>query len=1342
MNLSNWFKNKVDNSSNETFLFNKLTPNKNLDLDYENPSFKNALDFAIQDDELQNVAITGNYGSGKSSLLASYAERYSDKKFLRISLAEYQGYNLSDNGVSLSNEQLNVIEGKIINQLLHQIDPRSIKKSIFRTLTSNNGWRPFLLTAYLMILSINISYFSHQKFWKQLATDINQPKIISPEFRMVMLFLLLISVGFGLYCSFDYIMQNKAIKSLNIAGKNFSSDIEIFSDQSSGVSYFDKYLDDVLYLLEQSEADVIVFEDIDRFEDNSIFEKIKELNVLINNKRRSFKGQKASKLLFLYLVKDDMFLSKERTKFFDFIIPVLPVVTSSNSNDKLSRILETMKIKDGLSSDFLFKISLFIDDMRLLNNICNEYYAYKIELRREGNQEKSLDLDLEKIFATIVYKNIFPRDFSLLQLNQGFLYHLFENKDSQKRQLMLEIDKEIENLENELKEIRAEHLSDEVELYGTIFKIPAGREVISVNGKFQASFNSYHDFIEELLGDDSEIISYADYYDARQKQNKKIEKLEDIFPERDNPDFKKRLFNVRSKVQVQKMEQELEKLSAQRKSIGNKLIKDVYTNQDIHSLLSENNDNQTNEHFKMLVKNPQFDLIYFLVKNAYIDETYSDYLTYFYGHNLTKNDREFLRNIASGKATEHHFKLNKIGEVYQRLSKAEFHKEEVCNYDLVDYILATPQLKDREENLKAIFKQNTSLNFFVRLAEELFKEDSSRYNTRLFITFMEVWLKENPELFVSYMQSLNCQPFVNDFIYSILNFVPLSDSDISVKEVIRDYLDANCDLITPNKEFTSLFSGNLSAIAIQFDKFSAPGEREDWIDRKNSFLDIVTFIYENNLYRINEHNLNFFMWWFKGEQFWSEDDFTHKNFELLNTNEQYKPLLNYIEDSLSDYMTVYLKVCGGTISDNPVFLSKLLKCETIYESLADYKEDEEETQVERLIQYIPNNSIVFVYEDYEELSEDNIDILVRELVHYHKAVVNTDIILTYFAATNNYDNNLMNFINNGDEFTFDNKSFGEFIEEVRVDFIDKTVECVSLDDKHYREIVSKMNWYDPAFSKVGLDSSKITILVDYEVIKFNEETLNFLRENYEAEVIYFIKKHLEEYLELEAELRHEDELLALLDDSELTDDDKILIADCLSSISIKDKNYPNNLMIHILENQFDEKDIAYIITSQFYDSVEKTIKSIVKSIVIANLEVVADKYYESISDQLVELLIKEYEADLISIKKLLYNYFIYTPNLTMKKESQDAYARFVNLFTVSENIEALKELDAFGEWEKVIKEFNKAGNRWKLINDTKLNRAMATFLRDKYQVSSISDQGNKIRINSFKNNNPLEKFIK
>ena len=41
-------------------------------------------------------------------------------------------------------------------------------------------------------------------------------------------------------------------------------EFEIFGNQDD--SYFDKYLNEVIYLFEHSGADVIVFEDLDRYE--------------------------------------------------------------------------------------------------------------------------------------------------------------------------------------------------------------------------------------------------------------------------------------------------------------------------------------------------------------------------------------------------------------------------------------------------------------------------------------------------------------------------------------------------------------------------------------------------------------------------------------------------------------------------------------------------------------------------------------------------------------------------------------------------------------------------------------------------------------------------------------------------------------------------------------------------------------------------------------------------------------------------------------------------------------------------------------------------------------------
>lgn len=60
--------------------------------------------------------------------------------------------------------------------------------------------------------------------------------------------------------------------------------------------------------------------------------------------------------------------------------------------------------------------------MRLLKNIYNEFVIY-------FNRLNITELDCNKMLAMIAYKNLFPRDFADLQLNQGFVYTLFNNKE-------------------------------------------------------------------------------------------------------------------------------------------------------------------------------------------------------------------------------------------------------------------------------------------------------------------------------------------------------------------------------------------------------------------------------------------------------------------------------------------------------------------------------------------------------------------------------------------------------------------------------------------------------------------------------------------------------------------------------------------------------------------------------------------------------------------------------------------------------------------------------------------------------------------------------------------------
>lgn len=69
----------------------------------------------------------------------------------------------------------------------------------------------------------------------------------------------------GLYHLLNIQTNKNIFKKISVQG----NEIEIFEDSQN--SYFDKYLNEVLYLFENSKADVVVFEDIDRFENVQIF---------------------------------------------------------------------------------------------------------------------------------------------------------------------------------------------------------------------------------------------------------------------------------------------------------------------------------------------------------------------------------------------------------------------------------------------------------------------------------------------------------------------------------------------------------------------------------------------------------------------------------------------------------------------------------------------------------------------------------------------------------------------------------------------------------------------------------------------------------------------------------------------------------------------------------------------------------------------------------------------------------------------------------------------------------------------------------------------------------------
>ena len=77
-----------------------------------------------------------------------------------------------------------------------------------------------------------------------------------------------------------------------------------------------------------------------------------------------------------------------------------------------------------------------------------------------------IELSPNKMMGIIVYKNIFPRDFSELQLNKGFVWTLFSKKNMFIEEEIKAVTEEIESYEHQIELCEKEHLNsnDEVDL--------------------------------------------------------------------------------------------------------------------------------------------------------------------------------------------------------------------------------------------------------------------------------------------------------------------------------------------------------------------------------------------------------------------------------------------------------------------------------------------------------------------------------------------------------------------------------------------------------------------------------------------------------------------------------------------------------------------------------------------------------------------------------------------------------------------------------------------------------------------------------------------------------------
>lgn len=660
-----------------------LTPITNADKDN---AYSDMLKFALSQNKTNNIAVTGPYGSGKSSVLQTFQKQNPQWKYLNISLATFKD-QLEIEGANNKEIETEAIEKSILQQLFYSVDQKTLPRSRLKRIVTVKNRKILLNTVFILswILLTLIVFFPKNIYLDKLGIPLIQETPIKETFPI--LFLLCCIVG--LFTGIKYIEKLKELK------LKFQ-DTEITLNNEKSESILNKHLDEILYFFERTKFDIIIIEDLDRFENSEIFIRLRELNTLINNSK-----QVNRPIVFLYAIRDNMFKDKDRSKFFDFIIPIIPVINPTNAYDLIRENYinkeSDSQLHDEIEDVFLHQVSLYFDDMRLVTNIFNEFKLYVKKLNNPN-------LNKNKLLALIIYKNYYPAEFANLHSNKGEIYEIFTIKKKNIITSQLEkIMQEINILEGKIKESELElfkNIKDLRKLYihEILKKFP---QITTISNRYY-SLNSISYLIKLKVGD-----LYLDHENLISDENFEIIKnannIQWIVELQNNVQHTN--IEIKNEQETNFIFKNIEKIVNNTLSYNERetRIKNNETSnrekilERKQNLLNKQNNlklNTLKELLTMDISEEFFEsknhpsLLQFLIREGYIDEYYPDYISLFIDSVINITERDYAQRVINHINSEFDLALTNVEKILEKyLTPRQFLHTSILNFSLVDFIL-------------------------------------------------------------------------------------------------------------------------------------------------------------------------------------------------------------------------------------------------------------------------------------------------------------------------------------------------------------------------------------------------------------------------------------------------------------------------------------------------------------------------------------------------------------------------------------------------------------------------------------------------------------------------------
>lgn len=1043
---------------------------------------------AMKNPKVFNIALTGPYGSGKSSIIQSILKNYRNEgnsDTLEISLAAFvtadevgldtqpEAGKAKGNGTKPDPNSREVtkqeIERSILQQMLYGADANKLPRSRFKRIQS-----PSLQSGFNSALLL----FGFLASWYLLE---NRSSILNGAFLFPWAWSKLLNVG-ALFVGgwfLWHILHHFYVASLGISLKSISlKDIELATAAADQESILNRHLDEIIYFFRSTKYDLVIFEDLDRFENHQIFVTLREINSLIN---KNFNGKR--RVRFLYALRDDMFATTDRTKFFEFIIPVIPIINSSNAIEKVTEQGKRLSLDKRLSKQFVREVSRYLNDLRLIRNIFNEYTVYQANLEPDGE----FILDANKLFAVLIYKNVFPNDFEQLHRGKGQLAQIFEDSDAYIAEAEGVYKAEIAQIEQQISNDEKQLPSSLLELR----KIYAMTLVEKIHWPYnQIGLQSGETTTVAQLANSElldRMISATTLYVSNQNQGYGTQQINvgDIQAE------------VDPKVTFQQRKDAIERKSLAFKDGAQRRINELRTKisgirlAKFHELIRQST--KTNSSL-FEAFGDQADLARYLILEGYIDNNYYLYTSLFHAVRLSPNDNKFLKQIRGFTNPAPDCQIDNPKQVIEEMRQEDFSQAYILNVKLVDTLL-----EDLTANKSHIGRFVDFISSHFVDCEAFFK---SYYATG-----------KNSEQMIKLLAK-GWDGFVQAAMSSLPN---LSHLARIVAYMSNDDL---ASLKTSYPKLPQFVSENLSAILaegveIEPSQFKVLNVQAVDLSAIAAHSAMARYMYENGLYQVSVSNLDFIFREYLGQQDLSALHLQHYT-SIRNVADPV--LTNKIEADFKTYFQeVLLKLETNSSESVEAIVAVLGNNELVADDLRSFLSRQAKS-LAKLVE-IPERLYVAVFE------LEKIEPTWENCLAFFSSDAFDEVVFTEYLG---------------------NSTTLEALSKARIDTSGTMGKLrlfllgqAKLSDEAYRTYVRCQPTGFTVFP-TGLAPEKLAILIEEGSIKFSAESFAALSSHPELQV-RFVATNITTYLQTADQIALDDDFREKLLNSEIEDKDRIKI---------------------------------------------------------------------------------------------------------------------------------------------------------------------------------------------------------